>query len=473
MSLDRQVLRTVRQYQLLTAGERVVMAVSGGADSLALLHLLHHLRGRIGCELHAATFDHRLRGAESAADAAYVVKLCAQWGIPVTAGAWESPAAGAGVEAKARAARYDFLAGVARQIGASRVAVGHHADDQAETVLMHLLRGAGLEGLGGMRYAAPLPGHPSLTVIRPLLAVTRSQIDAYCQQQGVQPRFDPTNLDQTLLRNRLRHEVLPLLTTVIPGVAERLGQLAELAQVEGDFVGQALRQFIHDQVRSETAPRRVSVPRAAFVQLHPAVQRRLIGWAVQQVSSESHADLGYRQILAAVEVGRESDTGAIAQMPSGCQLRVAYDWLVIEESDGLPALPDLPLLESDTVLPVAVPGETPLGGGWVLRVSTEPPPGASVPVILPRTGQLALRTRRETDRFAPAGMGGHTRKLNRWLTDRKIPQHLRDHLPVLTLNGVIIAIIFADAFVFSHREDLAAADSLPYWLECGKLLRDR
>src|SRR5690606_722014 len=156
------------------------------------LHILAALRAAIGFTLYAATLDHGLRGAASAADAQFVVETARVWGIPARRGNADVPALAArqsgGIEAAARAARYDFLASVAREVGADRIAVAHHADDQVETVLLHLLRGAGIGGLRGMAWIAPTPGSPDLLLIRPLLGVTRAEIDTYCREYGIQPR---------------------------------------------------------------------------------------------------------------------------------------------------------------------------------------------------------------------------------------------------------------------------------------------
>ncbi|MCS7070409.1 MAG: tRNA lysidine(34) synthetase TilS, partial [Anaerolinea sp.] len=167
-----QVLKTIRDQRLIPTGAQVLAAVSGGADSLCLLHVLHDLQGTFGFRLTAATFDHGLRGIEGAADAAFVVDLCAEWGIPCHAGRASGPltahAAGIGLEAAARRARYEFLMSVCRHTGADTVAVGHHADDQAETVLLRLLRGSSLTGIAGMAFAAPMPYAPAIRLIRPL-----------------------------------------------------------------------------------------------------------------------------------------------------------------------------------------------------------------------------------------------------------------------------------------------------------------
>ncbi|HWQ15355.1 MAG TPA: tRNA lysidine(34) synthetase TilS, partial [Roseiflexaceae bacterium] len=237
-----------RRHAPVPPGGLLVVAVSGGPDSLALLHALHALRGELRLRLHAAHLDHTLRGAQSAAEAAFVAETARAWGITATVASADVRALvrehRLNLHAAARAARYGLLARVAAEMGAHAVATAHHADDQAETVLAHLLRGAGPEGLAGMsavvpyaewsratldvrtlnveRSAAPtlnvagstvqrstFNGQPPL--IRPLLSVTRAAIEAYCAANGLEPRRVPSNEDRRYARTRIRRDLLPRL----------------------------------------------------------------------------------------------------------------------------------------------------------------------------------------------------------------------------------------------------------------------
>ncbi|MCB9453227.1 MAG: tRNA lysidine(34) synthetase TilS [Anaerolineaceae bacterium] len=232
--VHQKAFQTIQKHNLIPQHTLVVVAVSGGADSLALLHILQELRPRLECDLHVATLDHGLRGADGAADAHFVAATAAAWGLPVTIGNTNVPAlmeqTGQGVETSARQARYAFLAGVARDVGASLVATAHHADDQAETILLHLLRGSGLRGLRGMAFHAALPGFPEITLVRPLLATSRTEIETYCREHHLTPRHDATNQDTTLLRNHIRHDILPQLQTINPQIVPTLMNLSESAQ---------------------------------------------------------------------------------------------------------------------------------------------------------------------------------------------------------------------------------------------------
>jgi tRNA(Ile)-lysidine synthase len=437
--------RTIQKYHLISQGSRWIVAVSGGADSLALLHILYTLQNTLGCRLHVATLDHGLRGDAGAADATFVVQLAEAWGVPVTVGKVDTLTLAKrkqiGVEAAARIARYNFLAEVADRVGAEGVAIGHHAGDQAETVLMHILRGAGLNGLGGMSLKSPMPGHPHLVLIRPLLWSTRAEIETYCRERKLTPREDATNADTSFLRNYLRHKILPHLANLNPNIERLLGQLADIAQVEDDYLNHQLRQVTQsDAVR--VGIKRITIRREVFRSLHPALARRVVRWGTAQINPHLE-NLDYAHILDAVEIGREGGQGAIALLADGLRLRVDYEMLLIEhESEPMPEWDDV-LLPQDSEFILTVPGQTVVPGSeWILNAD-ESNDDSSVHagrLAIPEGAAVCLRTRREGDRFAPLGMDGHAQKLNRWMINRKIPVYLRGRIPIIDVDGEIAAI---------------------------------
>jgi tRNA(Ile)-lysidine synthetase-like protein len=439
------VLHIIQRLQLLPAGETVVVAVSGGPDSLALLHLLREYQAELDITLHVATLDHGLR-ADSAEDAEFVRQTATVWGLPVTVGSSDvaelARSRGDGLEAAARQARYRFLAEVAREVGARRVVTAHHAGDQAETVLMHLLRGAGMQGLQGMSSCGPLPYAPELLLVRPLLTSTRAQLEAYCHAHDLQPRQDQTNLEVDYLRNRLRLEVLPYLQQINPQIEHALTRLAEIIAVDHNYLNAELERHTEAHMRFDSE--RGYIERDAFRELHPALQRRCIYRAVEEIQPDSES--GYEHILHAVEVGMHGQIGALAQMPGGVHLRVDYQHLVIERADQPLPLPDeyalLPPAANEVT--VLLPGVTVIpGGGWKLHAETGPfdPARHQAQMVIPRDGVVTLRARKPGDRFAPAGMGGHHQKISDWMVNRKIPQHVRDRIPLLAIDGRVAAVI--------------------------------
>ena len=223
-------------------GQLIVVGVSGGADSLALLHALRAFRAEFNIRLHAAHLNHQLRGAESEGDARFVEALAREWEIPITVESHDVEAFARlkklSVEEAARMVRYGFLEQVAEREGAHAVAVAHNADDQVETILMHFLRGSGLAGMRGMQPTSTYPFHAPLRLVRPLLAVRRIDIEAYCASQRIDPREDASNTDTHFLRNRLRHEVLPLLEQVNPNLRQVLRRNARIIGDDHDYVAQ-------------------------------------------------------------------------------------------------------------------------------------------------------------------------------------------------------------------------------------------
>jgi tRNA(Ile)-lysidine synthase len=426
--------------QLIPPGSMVLLAVSGGADSLALLYALHTLRARLDCRLHAATFDHGARGAASAADAAFVAGVCAALDIPVITGRAQRPAAS---EAGLRAARYAFLADAARAAGAQRIATGHHAGDQAETVLLRLARGAGSAGLAAMAPLAPLPGQPDLLLIRPLLGIPRADIDAYCAQLGLAPRHDHTNDDATYARNRLRLEVIPALERINPQTQRALARFAAQSAAENDYLQQQLMQAIAPHLHRETG--RIRLERAAFQALHPALRWRFVHWAAHQLNSA--AEVSFEHVEAACDLALTAHTGAVATLPGGLRLRLDYAHLVVELAAAPQPTPDFPLLTPGAVITLTIPGVTPLPGGWALHAALTP---TGTLLHLPGSARVTLRTRRPGDRFAPPGLNGHTQKLKQWLNDQKIPRHLRDQFPLLAADDTVAAVSAPTWVISAH-----------------------
>jgi tRNA(Ile)-lysidine synthase len=279
--LAEAVHRFVVRNSLARAKETVVVGVSGGADSICLLHILTSLRERLDFKVHVAHLNHLLRGPESEGDARYVSRLAKRLGVPATIESRDVKAYQA--THAARQVRYRFFAEVAESVGANRVAVGHTADDQAETILMHLVRGAGPTGLLGMR---PLtvwtsPGLAGLTVIRPLLAVSREETRAYCREHRLTPREDSSNLSLSPFRNRIRQELLPLLRGYNPRIGEALIRNSDTLAADLSFLEECVSE-VWPKVASEENGA-IVLDRDSVVSLHPAVQRHLLRRVTREV----------------------------------------------------------------------------------------------------------------------------------------------------------------------------------------------
>lgn len=439
--LVEAVHRTIAEHHLFEPGEKIVLGISGGPDSLCMLYVMELLREELDVRLHIAHLDHGLREKAAQEDASYVEDVSRRLGLPVTIEKIDVRGLARrekwAVEEAARRARYTFLAEVARAQGTRTVAVAHHADDQVESIVMHWLRGAGLAGLRGMRPLQPYPleGCPDLRLARPLLEVTRVEIEAFCRQQGIQPRWDLSNLDTTLHRNRIRLELLPLLETFNPNLRQVLRRSAQIVAADYDFISERAEEAWQRVARVGGSA--VHFSRSAWTPLHPSLKRTLLRRAIQALRA-SLRNIDWIHIQSALEALETKPAGTRVTLPRGLQLFIGYDGFVVGEE--LP-LDDVPLLDRGQEVRVQAPGRTPMGTGWQLvaeemgrppAIETSPDPWQAF-LDLERAGRdLTLRTRRRGDRFHPLGLEGKEKLLREFMIDAKISRHLRERLPLLT-----------------------------------------
>jgi tRNA(Ile)-lysidine synthase len=391
-----QVLATCRRRRLLAPGDRVLAALSGGPDSSALVAALAALRhsGAIA-EVRALHVDHGLRPG-SAADADACQALCDRLGVPLERA---RVAVGAGnLQAEARRSRYRALRAVARRVGATRIATGHTRTDQAETVLLHLLRGSGARGLSGI---PPRRG----TVVRPLVDRSRAEVLAFLRAEGLPWLEDPTNRSPRFLRNRVRSEVMPLLGRMGPGLERALARAADLLRDDERALERRAREALPPEGARAEARRLRSEPLA--------VRRRAVRRLWRQARGR-RAGLSAGHVEAVLGLLRRGRPGRIT-LPDGLEARCAYGVLEIQRRSTAPAPP--------AELSVPGPGVYPVPGR-ALRLAVEAAPGAAV------DWPLRLGPRRAGDRFRPRG-GPGSKKLKAWLIDRKVPREARDGLLVL------------------------------------------
>jgi len=413
----------IRRHAMLAGGDVVLVAVSGGSDSVALLHLLHTLAPEYGVGLQALHVDHRLR-PDSAHDAEFVRALAARLGVPVEVATVSVPA-GDSLEARARDVRYAALEAAARRLGATRIALGHTADDQAETVLMRVLDGTGVRGLAGIPVVRG-------RIIRPLLGLRRSALRAELIRAGLTWMDDPTNLDPKFFRNRVRHEVLPLLAAAVDGdVVARLAGMARVAREAVDALDRVAAAELERLARLE--PPAIVLPIGALRALPLPVGAEVLRLAAARLGARAPlrawAHRGLRRVLAEPPPRRGWRLGGVTVEVSVGLVRL-----------GAPAGPALPPRS------VSVPGVVALPeSGHVLTARVVDAAGYAVPREPWRaafdadavTGPLVVRGRRRGDRFVPFGGPGE-RRLKSFLIDAKIPRWHRECLPIVEAGGVIL-----------------------------------
>lgn len=414
-----QAQALTREYAMLTPGSHILCAVSGGADSVCLLHWLKGRAAENGFTLTAAHFDHRLRGAESHRDAAFVEELCGAWKVPCAVGhgdvAGEARRRGTGIEETARALRYDFLERTAEELGAHLIATAHNANDNVETMLLHLVRGSGLQGLTGIR---PRQGKR----IRPLLTTTRAEILAYLEAHRLPHVEDSTNADTAYARNKLRHQVIPLLEELNPALISRLSDTVGYLRADNDYLTAQAMAAVRGAEPTVTGG--LVLPADAIARSPDPIAVRAVGALLGRLGEHQYRSA---HLLSVVDLARSGHPSGSVDLPHGLTARRAYGLLVLERAEE----------RGWTPVQLNVPGETPLPQlGWKLvcrpaRAPAEPPTDPFVCYLDPAAlaGPLTVRPRETGDAIT---LPGRPRKsVKKLLIDAKVPRVDREKLPVV------------------------------------------
>jgi tRNA(Ile)-lysidine synthase len=463
---------------------QVVVGVSGGADSICLLDALYTLQTRLNLALHVAHLDHNLR-SDSAQDAASVAAIAQKLGLPCHSARLEAGALDnlpGGMEAAARQARYRFLGNVAINVTPSDqvplVAVAHHAEDQAETVLLNLLRGSGLRGLAAMRWHSALPGNPAVRLVRPLLGVRRSQILEHLQQRGLSWRDDHTNTDLRFARNRLRYAVLPQLAAINPSVVDVLAQTAERMAAESERSERLDRQRLAELRLSSPDEGRVVLDLEGWRQLPLAEQRGVLRLALDHLRQKEMQD--ELAAFATIErlcrkIARPTEEPAL-ERPQPLLAGIDYCLLTADERfplrlslhrhGQLPVYPMHPhgVVATNSLTPIPLAGIS--VGEW--RLQAEIRTAEKLPVDWksnPDRWQAWLDVaacpepmlaRPQTGmRFAPLGLKGRHKFLGDFFTDRKVPTWLRLGWP-LVIDAASREIVWVCGLAVAHPARIQA-----------------
>ncbi len=460
--LERKVAAALRRAGYSNTGMGLVVGLSGGPDSCALLYALDRLKEAHGLSLHVAHLNHNFRGQEAEDDAVFAADIAGELGLPVTVvkedpHAYQKERGISSFEQGAREMRYAFMARVAKVAGARAVTVGHTADDLAETVLLHVLRGSGLYGLRGMGEVSDWPwpvDAGDLKLFRPLLDVTKNQTSEYCHEIGRTYREDSGNYMWRFTRNRVRQDLMPRLAQDYnPQVRSALVRLARTAAEELDFVEQELDKVWPEMVLESGGEVRLS--RSALGELHPLLQRLALRRGYILVAGDS-TRLRESHMVAMEELSLGSRGGRSLELPAGVILRQDYQYLVLTKSSEA----ECPYPEIDGEYSISLPAEcgtdsVELAGPWVVTMhsgkSDAPPAWANTggdewtaSFDLSAMGEEAMvRAWRPGDRIQPLGMQGQ-KKLQDLFTDLRVPRPWRGKVPVFEgANGI--------AWVVGHR----------------------
>ncbi len=425
MNTLKKVEYTIAQYQLLQQDDRVLVAVSGGADSVCLLHLLIRMAEEKNFKLHVAHLNHGLR-VQAGEDASFVQRLCAAWGVPCTV-RQENVAAYANIhgiseELAGRRLRYAFFCHLKEQLGFDKIATAHHQNDNAETILMHFLRGGGIGGLSGISYERD-------HIIRPLLDVSRAEVEQYCADNQLTYVTDETNFEAVYTRNKIRLELIPRIQkeynpNFIETIVRNGRALAQDALYLNECADAAYLQIVVDG--KAEAGRLLAQPEA--------LQRRIIMRMMQEARVEDISSVFVESVLNLLK-----GTGKHIDLPGGIRASIEYGILCFKKrEEKMPGYCyEIPLgrqvyIKEAGIRVLAEQTKGEMQEGWTYFAA-----GADC--------RLELRSRRPGDRFAPQGMEG-TKKLKNYFIDQKISSSQRERIPILVIDGEI-------AWVVGFRKD--------------------
>lgn len=413
------------EYAMLPPGGHILCAVSGGADSVCLLHLLRERAAQDGFTLTAAHYNHRLRGQESDRDAAFVEGLCQAWGLPCVTGsgdvAGEARRLGQGVEETARSLRYAFLEETALRVGAAVIATAHNADDNIETLFLHLVRGSGLQGLTGI---PPRRGR----LVRPLLTTSRAEIMACLKAADLPHVEDSTNTDTAYARNKMRHEVLPLLRTLNPRLDENLGGAMARLRADNDYLN---AQAANAAGEAHWADDDLVIAAPLLARQPDPIAVRMVRWLFLQMGESQFRSAHLQSV---VDLARSDAPSGKVELPHGLTAYRVYGELLLTVcgEDPLPPFTPVPLsLEGETVLPE-------IGWSFVCKRSAAPdlPPTDPDHIYLDPAalrGTLTIRPRQTGDRLTLPRRG--TKTVKKLFIDAKFPRRDRDRVPLLSDEG--------------------------------------
>jgi len=437
-----KVLCTIKKHNLIEKGEGVVVGVSGGPDSVCLLHILCSLKDQLALKLYAVHINHMLRGKEAEQDEIYVRELCGKLGVPLFTAAFDvkeiSKKEGISAEEAGREIRYSQFRHFASKAGATKIAVAHNKNDQAETILMHIMRGTGLDGLKGMEYMRD-------GIIRPLLDIERKDIEDYCKVHQLNPRQDSSNLESIYTRNKVRIDLIPCINRLFHvDMVESIHKMCLLIKDDVDFIESSAAMH-YERCAESDGEGGVRLDLSKLAAFHPAIRKRVVRHAIKEVKGDLKGieSVHIENIISLIKDGR---TGSETHLPNGLRAGISYGFLKIHIRCD-----DKPFAFSEAI---KIPGTT-----WIQPINS------SIESFIENKGAniedysnirynslvqffdyeklkkgINIRNRREGDIFKPYRSNG-TKKLKEYFIDNKIPREERDKIPLVALGNEIVWVI--------------------------------
>jgi len=459
--MEQKVVAYIKKHKLLERNTTVLVGVSGGPDSMALLSLLHSIRGDWGLKLVALSVDHGLRGKASLDDVAYVQHICKQWGIifegtSVDVASYKEMYQ-KGTQVAARELRYQFFKEQMEAYDADYLALGHHADDQLETMIMNLARSGNPNALSGIPVKRPFA---TGLIIRPLLCVTKDDLESFCKSRKIIPRIDVSNEDTTYTRNAVRKYVAPYMKELNPNVHRSLQHMSMSMQADNAYLEKLTREMVDRIVTFTSGEKKASFETKSFGSFADALQRRAFHLILNHLYNEIPKSLSYMHEENFLQLVHSDAGNKEMDLPGPLKVVKAYQNVLFMESE--PVSINVPYN-----ITVNIPGETTLPDGSKLIASESSDPSnkgkytyscSYNEVILP----LRVRTRRAGDRMAWKGLNGH-KKVKDIFIDHKVPLYMRNDWPIVEdAAGRILWIVGLKKSVYNSHESVQPSIQLTY-----------
>lgn len=447
--MELNILDPIEKHQLIQADDRLLVAVSGGPDSMALLHWLWQHRSKLQIELRAIHLNHQFRGVEADQDQLYVQQTCLAWGISCSSIAMNvshyAKEHNLSKQVAARECRYHYFEQVAQELGYNKLCLAHHSDDQLETVVMRLIRGAGLKGLSGI---PTIRQTEAVQIIRPFMTLRKEQIEAYCQAHLIQPRLDQSNLSDDYTRNKIRHQIVPQLLELNPQLHQVIYEMTDTLAAEDRFLDELAQNYV-DKVIESKAFHKITINLSYFQEVPLALQRRLIllllGYLPTKRSDWNKIHIEQMLNLMSRNMGTKQ-----LYLPNKVRAVREYQHLYLsqenEENKGLgeiiPYMENLPV-EGEFLLQqapyrISLCTQTLSEAREAKQTESETKPTFIASFDADQLSfPLVIRNRREGDRIQPLGMNGN-KKVKDIFIDKKVPLSRRNEWPLILDQKAII-----------------------------------
>lgn len=424
----KKIKNTIKEYGLISRGDKILIGLSGGADSVCLTHILYSLKDELGIEIMTAHLNHMIRGSEADNDASFAAEYSKSLGIKCITAAVNIPAMakqkGISEETAGRCARYEFFYKTLEEYEFNKIATAHNLNDSAETIAMNFMRGSALSGLCGIPCKRG-------NIIRPLLDVSRTEIEVYCEKNGLKYVTDSTNSEDNYTRNKIRHTFIPMIESEFnPDFISTVTRNAGIIKAEEDYISAVANEKYCDIVHNN------SVDVNLLLECHTAIARRIVRRMIGECIGTN--DISSEFVDKILILAGKNNSGAYINLPAGAEARIEYGRLIIAIPEETPAYEYA--LELDKEVYIKEAGMT----LYAERVTKRENDGAQYFSGID-TNNLIVRSRRNGDYFYPSGMSGK-KKLKNYFIDEKITRHKRDKTPVLVSGGDIV-------YIVGHRRD--------------------